>query len=93
MKQAQDLAYQSVDLEELDTDVYCARHQNLWFPVTKVYGGQLVGCAVAAARRTVASGIAVHSLHAYFVDAAGDQARDLVCFVVDGHNVAMRACQ
>ena len=37
----------------------------------------MVGCALAAARRTVDSSIAVHSMHVYFVDVASP-ARDIL---------------
>lgn len=53
-----------LDLEQLETNLF--RGFNLKEDRERVFGGQVVGQALAAAGRTVEQG-AVHSLHAYFL--------------------------
>ncbi|KAK9762515.1 acyl-CoA thioesterase [Basidiobolus ranarum] len=60
----------TLDLEEIDTNLY--RSKNLWIPVGArgVFGGQVVAQALAAAMKTVSKEYHVHSLHSYFLLAA-----------------------
>ncbi|KAL2915911.1 acyl-CoA thioesterase [Polyrhizophydium stewartii] len=62
---------ESLELEELDVNLY--RSKKLWKPVGArgVFGGQVVGLALAAAAKTVPDHFHVHSLHSYFL-LAGD---------------------
>lgn len=63
------------------------------FVPTRVFGGQLVGQALVAASRTVRPGLAVNSLHAYFL-APGDPRRDIAFAVTrtrDGRSFATRS--
>ncbi|KAI9208163.1 acyl-coenzyme A thioesterase 8-like protein [Polychytrium aggregatum] len=57
----------ALELEYIDADLYRSRH--LWLPVGArgVYGGQVVGLALAAATKTVPPTHHVHSLHSYFI--------------------------
>ncbi|KAL8590619.1 hypothetical protein ACOMHN_011055 [Nucella lapillus] len=56
-----------LDLEKIDIDLYRSRH--LWKPCggRAVFGGQVVGQALAAAAYSVASDHHAHSLHCYFL--------------------------
>jgi acyl-CoA thioesterase-2 len=54
-----------LDVEELEVDLYRGRNGDAgWI---RVYGGQVVAQALAAAQRTVQAPRAVHSLHSYFI--------------------------
>lgn len=63
---------QSLDLEEIDAPLLW-RSKQLWTPIGArgVFGGQVIGLALAAATRTIESTFQVHSLHCYFL-LAGD---------------------
>jgi len=54
-------------LEEIDLNLY--RSKILWRPIGArgVFGGQIIGLALAAANKTVGSEYHVHSLHSYFL--------------------------
>ncbi len=54
-----------LDVEEIEVDLY--RGTNTDEGWARVYGGQVVAQALAAAQRTVADDRAVHSLHSYFI--------------------------
>jgi len=58
-------------LEEIDENLY--RASNLWRPhhARGAFGGQIVGQALAAAGKTVADNLTLHSMHNYFIR-AGD---------------------
>lgn len=78
---------------ELDADLYRGSH--MWRPVyaRRIFGGQLVGQALEAATRTVASTLTVHSLHTYFVR-SGDWALPVIYRVLrlrDGQSFATRS--
>lgn len=70
-------------LEEIDTDIYRQRHENLWVPPMRrsVFGGQIAAGAMRAAQLSAGdaehSGMTVASLHSYFLS-RGDPARDIV---------------
>ncbi|QMW23857.1 acyl-CoA thioesterase [Sandaracinobacteroides saxicola] len=54
-----------LDVEELEVDLYRGRNGDEgWI---RVYGGQVVAQALAAAQRTVPADRPVHSLHSYFI--------------------------
>lgn len=54
-----------LDVEEIEVDLYRgANSDERW---QRVYGGQVVAQALAAAQRTVADDRPVHSLHSYFI--------------------------
>lgn len=54
-----------LDVEEIEVDLY--RGANTDEGWVRVYGGQVVAQALAAAQRTVADDRPVHSLHSYFI--------------------------
>jgi acyl-CoA thioesterase 8 len=56
-----------IDLEKLDVDLFRSKH--LWKPsgARAVYGGQVVGQAVAASTQCVTNKKVLNSLHAYFI--------------------------
>lgn len=54
-----------LDVEEIEVDLY--RGANTDEGWTRVYGGQVVAQALAAAQRTVPAERPVHSLHSYFI--------------------------
>ncbi|MEJ2410438.1 MAG: thioesterase family protein [Novosphingobium sp.] len=77
-------------IEELDTDLY--RGAPSAEGPGRVFGGQVVAQALAAAARSMAEGKQAHSLHAYFLR-AGDTTRPIVYRVLrdfDGGSFANR---
>ncbi|TFG87124.1 MAG: acyl-CoA thioesterase II [Chromatiales bacterium] len=60
-----------LDLETIETNIFRGQSSN--FGTEQVFGGQILGQALAAASRTV-DGRAVHSLHAYFLKRGDMQA-------------------
>ena len=54
-----------MDLEKLEVNLYRGQSENIGGP--RVFGGQVIGQALAAAVRTVEEKRLVHSLHAYFL--------------------------
>lgn len=82
-------------LEEIDLNLY--RSKNLWKPIGArgVFGGQIIGLALAAANKTVSSQFHVHSLHSYFL-LPGDNAVPIVFLVSrirDGKSFCTRSVQ
>ncbi len=76
-------------LERLDTNLF--RGQSLDFGTSRVFGGQVLGQALAAAGHTIEAGSA-HSLHAYFLR-AGDHDAPIIYEVDrarDGRSFASR---
>ncbi len=77
-------------IEELDTDLY--RGASSAEGPGRVFGGQVVAQALAAAARSMAEGKPAHSLHAYFMR-AGDTTRPIIYRVLrdfDGGSFANR---
>ncbi|GAB3922682.1 acyl-CoA thioesterase II [Kribbella albertanoniae] len=64
-----------LDLEMIDVDLY--RGQQPQTALQRVFGGQVLGQALAAAGRTVDDGRIAHSLHAYFLR-GGDTAVPII---------------
>lgn len=58
---------EALALEELDVNLF--RSKSLWMPMGArgVFGGQIIGLALAAANKTVGAAFHVHSLHSYFL--------------------------
>ncbi len=54
-----------LQLEKLEEGLYRGASENLGLP--QVYGGQVIGQALSAARYTVESDRTVHSFHSYFL--------------------------
>lgn len=54
-----------LDVEEIEVDLYRGRNTDEGW--VRVYGGQVVAQALAAAQRTVPDDRPVHSLHSYFI--------------------------
>ncbi|OEE90290.1 acyl-CoA thioesterase II [Enterovibrio norvegicus FF-162] len=54
-----------LNLEQLDEGLYRGQSEDLGLP--QVYGGQVIGQALSAAKGTVASDRFVHSFHSYFL--------------------------
>jgi acyl-CoA thioesterase II len=81
-----------LDLDELASDLFVARSPVLGRE--RVYGGQVVAQALAAAMRTLTSAQhRVHSLHGYFIR-AGDETRPIVLDVDrirDGRSFSTRS--
>lgn len=76
-------------LERLDTNMF--RGQSLDIGTSRVFGGQVLGQALAAASQTIEAGT-VHSLHAYFLR-AGDHNAPIIYDVErarDGRSFASR---
>ncbi|SFF73344.1 acyl-CoA thioesterase-2 [Novosphingobium sp. CF614] len=77
-------------IEELDTDLY--RGAPVAEGPSRVFGGQVVAQALAAAARSIATNQQAHSLHAYFLR-AGDTTRPIIYRVLrdfDGGSFANR---
>lgn len=70
----------TLELEELDVNLY--RSKELWKPIGArgVYGGQVIGLSLKAALKTVDPSYRVHSLHAYFI-IGGDNSIPMVFHV------------
>ena len=64
-----------LDVEQIDTDLYLGARQP--GGQGRVFGGQVIAQALTAAIRSVDSGAAAHSLHAYFMR-PGDEQRPIV---------------
>lgn len=87
---AMDLLIETLDLEQLEVRLF--RGQSPQVGWQRVFGGQVIGQALAAATRTVEEGRFVHSLHAYFVR-PGDPAVPIIYDVEnirDGGSFATR---
>eukprot|EP00405_Crypthecodinium_cohnii_P016559 CAMPEP_0206458510 /NCGR_PEP_ID=MMETSP0324_2-20121206/23615_1 /ASSEMBLY_ACC=CAM_ASM_000836 /TAXON_ID=2866 /ORGANISM="Crypthecodinium cohnii, Strain Seligo" /LENGTH=342 /DNA_ID=CAMNT_0053929867 /DNA_START=24 /DNA_END=1052 /DNA_ORIENTATION=- len=85
----------SIQLEEIDSDVYLASKDDLWKPLGArgVFGGQTICQCLHAAILTVPESHAVHSFHGYFL-LAGDSERNIIFHVRrvrDGGSFATRA--
>jgi len=91
--------FNHLELEEIDINLFRAKKEDLWLgpsPTKRstLYGGQLIGQALAAASRSVKrdSGKSLHSLHAYFLNPGTNQ--DSVVYQVlpvnDGRSFATR---
>lgn len=89
-QQAVDQLVGTLDLEEIETDVFCGVSPAE--SLQRIFGGQVAGQALVAAGRTVPAERAVHSLHAYFLR-PGDPAvpiRYLVDRIRDGRSFTTR---
>ena len=64
-----------LELEHIETDLYRGQSQDLGYD--RLFGGQVVAQALAAASRTAAPDLTVHSMHAYFL-LAGDASEPIV---------------
>eukprot|EP00440_Ansanella_granifera_P050143 gb/GFBE01054345.1/.p1 GENE.gb/GFBE01054345.1/~~gb/GFBE01054345.1/.p1 ORF type:complete len:354 (+),score=52.84 gb/GFBE01054345.1/:1-1062(+) len=67
--------FKAIILEKIDPNLFIAKPEYLWKPpgARAVFGGQVLGQALAATSQTVAKGLSLHSLHAYFVRAGQPQ--------------------
>lgn len=79
MQEQVDQLIQTLDLEELDMNIFRGRSPEE--SRIRVFGGQVAGQALVAAGRTVTPDRVVHSLHAYFLR-AGDP-RTPILYEVD----------
>lgn len=72
----------SIQLEEVDSDVFLASKEDLWRPLGArgVFGGQTICQSLHAAILSVPSDYAVHSFHGFFL-LAGDAERNIVLHV------------
>lgn len=66
-KSKADILFGTLELEELDADLF--RASTLWQPpfTPRIYGGQVIGQALVAASKTVDDQFSPHSLHSYFL--------------------------
>jgi acyl-CoA thioesterase-2 len=78
MSRVLDRLLELLELEVVGEDVFRGPSQDLGWGT--VFGGQVLGQALAAAGRTVAAGRDAHSLHAYFLR-PGDPARPITYHV------------
>jgi acyl-CoA thioesterase-2 len=81
---------QQLAVEELDTDLY--RGAATPQAMGRVFGGQVIAQALAAASASIGDGRCAHSLHAYFLR-AGDNAKPIIYRVLrdfDGGSFANR---
>lgn len=83
----------ALELEQLDQTRF--RGSSLWMPHGRVFGGQVMAQALAAATRTVDETRPVHSLHGYFLR-PGDVEKDIdfdVELLRDGRSFSARRVQ
>lgn len=90
-------SFRAIVLDRIDPNLFLAQPENLWKPpgARAVFGGQVLGQALAAASQTVPAGLSLHSLHAYFVR-AGQPEYPIVYDVKrirDGNSFATRAVE
>ncbi len=79
-----------LELEQLEVDLYRGRQPDT--AMQRVFGGQVAAQALRAACNTVADGMAVHSLHSYFLR-PGDTSVPIIYDVErirDGHSFSTR---
>ncbi|MDN3680440.1 acyl-CoA thioesterase II [Vibrio tapetis subsp. quintayensis] len=79
-----------LQLEQLEKGLFRGQSENLGLP--QVYGGQVIGQALSAARYTVESDRTVHSFHSYFLH-PGDPERPIIYDVEnlrDGRSLSTR---
>ena len=82
-----------LSLETIEQGIYRGDSQDLGFG--RVFGGQVIGQALSAAKQTVAADRAVHSFHSYFLR-PGDSSRPIVYDVEnirDGKSISTRRVQ
>lgn len=72
-----------LDVEQLDTDLFRGPRQD--GGIGRVYGGQVVAQALAAATRSTSDERGVHSLHAYFMR-PGDESAPIIYRVARDHD-------
>lgn len=75
MSQVLDDLLSLLSLEEIEQGLYRGQSQDLGFRA--VFGGQVMGQALSAAKETLPAGRIVHSLHSYFLR-PGDAAKPIV---------------
>ena len=75
MSQVLDDLLSLLTLEEIEQGLYRGQSQDLGFK--SVFGGQVMGQALSAAKETLPVGRVVHSLHSYFLR-PGDAAKTIV---------------
>lgn len=81
-----------LSLETIEQGIYRGQSQDLGFG--RVFGGQVIGQALSAAKQTITSG-ALHSFHSYFLR-PGDSAKPIVYDVEkirDGKSISSRRVQ
>lgn len=62
-------------LEKLDDNLF--RGRSTWGFTERIYGGQVMSQSLSAAQQTVAEGLVLHSMHAYFMR-PGDPSRPVI---------------
>ena len=65
MSSAVETMIKTLDLEKIEQNIYRGKSPDVGWQ--RVFGGQVIGQALAAAQRTVDEGRIVHSLHGYFM--------------------------
>ncbi len=92
MNRTLDALIRQLDLEQLEVNLFRGQSKDLWGP--RVFGGQVIGQALAAAERTIEDRLP-HSLHAYFL-LPGDAEAPIVYQVErvrDGRSFSARRVQ
>ncbi|UJF19872.1 acyl-CoA thioesterase II [Vibrio sp. SS-MA-C1-2] len=64
-----------LNLEQIEKLIFRGQSEDLGFP--QVYGGQVIGQALSAAKKTVHDGLTVNSFHSYFLR-PGDSAKPII---------------
>lgn len=62
-------------LEQLDDNLF--RSSSTWGSTNRIYGGEVMSQSLSAAQQTVAEGLVLHSMHAYFMR-PGDVSRPVI---------------
>lgn len=87
--------FKEIELQRIDTNIFVANKENLWHPPggVGVYGGQILGQALASAQQTIQKpSLLVHSLHSYFIR-NGDVTNNIIYIVKsirDGRSFSTR---
>ncbi|OTA21307.1 acyl-CoA thioesterase II [Xenorhabdus beddingii] len=75
MSQALQNLINLIHLEKIEEGIYRGQSEDLGFP--QVFGGQVIGQALYAAKQTVANDRMIHSFHSYFLR-PGDSSKPIV---------------
>ncbi|SFO11483.1 acyl-CoA thioesterase II [Xenorhabdus japonica] len=78
MSQALQYLINLIHLEKIEEGIYRGQSEDLGFP--QVFGGQVIGQALYAAKQTVANDRMIHSFHSYFLR-PGDSHKPIVYYV------------
>lgn len=72
--------FNRIELTKIDKNLFLGKKQNLWLPnpgAQRIYGGQVIGQALAAAIKSTPNDKILHSMHCYFLN-GGKNTSDIV---------------